>query len=123
MQKFYTKVLNICNKEAAIREGSFFDVMYVNHGQSMNEHRQYAFLRKQGKDLILVVANFDGEATRTWVKIPAHAFESMDIPVSKEERECKDLLTGKKEKKVLIPDGTVYLELPAYGGKVLKFRL
>ena len=122
LQKFYTKVLNICNTEKAIREGLFFDVMYVNYNQGMNEHRQFAFLRKKDKELILVIANFDDQPARSWVKIPAHAFECLDIPVSDQDRECKDLLTGKKEKKVLIPDGTLYLEVPANGGKVLRFK-
>ena len=123
LQKFYTKVLTLCNKEKAIREGAFFDIMYVNYGEGMDEHRQYAFLRKSGKELILVIANFDDQPARSWVKIPEHAFNCLDIPVSQEERECKDLLTGKKEKKALIPDGTLYVELPANGGKVLKFKL
>ena len=34
------------------------------------------------------------------------------------------LLTGKKEKpQALIPDGTIYVELPPQGGKVLKYKL
>ena len=123
LQKFYTKVLNICNMEKAIREGLFFDIMYVNYNQGMNEHRQFAFLRKKDRELIFVIANFDDQPARSWVKIPAHAFDCLDIPVSEKERECKDLLTGKKEKKVLIPDGTLYVELPANSGKVLKFKL
>ena len=123
LQKFYTKVLNICNMEKAIREGLFFDIMYVNYNQGMNEHRQFAFLRKKDRELIFVIANFDDQPARSWVKIPAHAFDCLDIPVSDKERECKDLLTGKKEKKVLIPDGTLYVELPANSGKVLKFNL
>ena len=97
--------------------------MYVNYGEGMDEYHQYAFLRKSGKELILVIANFDDKPARSWVKIPAHAFDCLDIPVSDKERECKDLLTNKKEKKALIPDGTFYVELPANGGKVLKFKL
>lgn len=89
----------------------------------MNEHRQFAFLRKKDKELILVVANFDDAPARIWIKIPAHAFDCMDIPVNEKERDCKDLLTGKKEKKALIPDGTIYIEVPAQDGKVLKFKL
>ncbi|MDE5998648.1 MAG: alpha-amylase family protein, partial [Bacteroidaceae bacterium] len=123
LQKYYSKVLNICNKEKAIREGQFFDIMYVNHNERMNEHRQYAFLRKKDKELILVVANFDEAPANIWVKIPAHAFDCMDIPVSEKERECKDLLTGAKEKKALIPDEALYVEIPAQGGKVIKFKL
>lgn len=123
LQKFYTKVLNICNKEKAIREGAFFDVMYVNMDGGMNPHRQYAFLRKAGKELILVAANFDDNIARSWIKIPTHAFEYLSIPTHEQEIDCKDLLTNKKEKKPLIPDGTIYMEIPANGGKILKFKL
>ncbi len=123
LQAFYSKVLNLANKEKAIREGLFYDVMYVNYGQSMNEHRQFAFVRKAGKELILVVANFDDQPARSWIKIPAHAFEVLEIP-TKQGVESKDLLTGKKDVKAdLIPDGTIYVELPANGGKVLKFKI
>jgi len=123
LQSFYTKVLNIANKEKAISEGLFYDLMYVNYGQSMNEHRQFAFLRSSGKDLILVVANFDDQPARSWIKIPAHAYEILNIP-TKQGVESKDLLTGKKDVKCdLIPDGTIYVELPANGGKVLKFKI
>ena len=123
IQAFYAKVLNIWNSEKAIREGQFFDIMYVNYNEGMDEHRHYAFLRNSGKELILVVANFSAEPARMWTKIPAHAFDCMDIPVSNKPRDCKYLLTGKKETKTLIPDGTIYLEVPANGGKVLKFKL
>jgi glycosidase len=124
LQTYYTKVLSICNKEKAIREGAFFDIMYCNHGnQMMNEHRQYAFLRKEGHDLILVVANFDNNTTRSWIKIPEHAFECLNIPTDGKPLATKDLLTGKKGECTLVPDGTVYVEVPAYGAKILKMKI
>lgn len=124
LQAFYTKVLNICNKEKAIREGEFFDVMYANMDNSaMNIHRQYAFLRKAGKELIIVVANFDDRGSHTSVRIPSHAFSYLDIPEEEKEYTAKDLLTGVAEDITLSPDGFVHLELPALGGKVLKIRL
>ena len=124
LQTYYTKVLSICNKEKAIREGAFFDIMNCNHGnQMMNEHRQYAFLRKEGHDLILVVANFDNNTTRSWIKIPEHAFECLNIPTDGKPLSTKDLLTGKKGECTLVPDGTVYVEVPAYGAKILKMKI
>lgn len=124
LQAYYTKVLSICNKEKAIREGAFFDIMYCNHGnQMMNEHRQYAFLRKEGHDLILVVANFDKNTARSWIKIPEHAFECLNIPTDGKPVATKDLLTGKKGECTLVPDGTVYVEVPAYGAKILKMKI
>ena len=58
LSTLYDKVLGIAAKEKAVSEGTMFDLMYVN-GQY---RRQYAFLRKAGKELLLVVANFDDEA-------------------------------------------------------------
>lgn len=124
LKAYYAKVLSICNKEKAVREGAFFDIMYVNYGNKMmNEHCQYAFLRKGGNDLLLVAANFDDTPVRSWIKIPAHAFDILDIPKEEKNYTVKDLLTGEKEQKKLIPDGTMYIELPANGGKVLKFKI
>lgn len=124
LQSYYAKVLSICNKEKAIREGAFFDIMYCNHGnQMMNEYRQYAFLRKEGHDLILVVANFDNSIARSWIKIPEHAFECLNIPTDGKPVATKDLLTSKKGECTLIPDGTIYVEVPAYGAKILKMKI
>ncbi len=124
LQTFYSKILTICNKEKAIREGSFFDIMYCNNGnEMMDSNRQYAFLRKDGHDLILVVANFSDKIARSWINIPAHAFDCMDIPVKKEPITTKDLLTGKKSEITLVPDGTVYVEIPPYSGKILKMKV
>lgn len=123
LQQYYANVLNICNSEAAIQQGEFFDIMYANYGQSMNEHRQYAFLRKSGKELIIVVANFDGEAVTTGITIPQHAFDYLSIPVTGKQKQAQDLLTGKKEKLTLTPDSPISIDLPAFGGKVLKIKL
>jgi glycosidase len=124
LRHYYDKVLGMCNKDKAIREGRFFDIMYANYdNELMDTNKLYAFLRKAGKELILVVANFSDELQRTWVKIPAHAFETLDIPAFTEKTSCKELLTHSTEKHILVPDGTTYLEVPANGGKVLKFKL
>lgn len=124
LQKYYSNILNLCNKELAIQKGMFFDIMYANQGNSMmNEHRVYAFLRKYENELILVLANFDDNVSRSWIKIPAHAFNCLNIPKKKSAYTALNLLTGEKEKFNLIPDGTIYTEIPAQGGKVLKFKV
>lgn len=124
LQTYYTKVLNIANTEAAIAEGSFYDVMYVNYdNEKMDTNRLYAFLRKQGKELLLVVANFSEEPIKASVKLPAHAFEWLSIPTIAKPKQCTDLLTGNKEKKALIPDELVEVEIPANDAKVIKWTL
>lgn len=57
--------MQIARKEKAVKEGVFFDLMYVNPQME----RQYAFLRKAGKDLLLVAVNFDDYAVAVDVKI------------------------------------------------------
>jgi hypothetical protein len=71
----------------------------------------------------LVVANFDNNTTRSWIKIPEHAFECLNIPTDGKPLSTKDLLTGKKGECTLVPDGTVYVEVPAYGAKILKMKI
>lgn len=124
LQAFYRTVLTLCNKEKALREGEFFDIMYANYDNAMmNTHRQYAFLRKSGKDLILVVANFDERGAHTSIKIPAHAFDYLKMPQSANARPAVDLLTGEKENITLNENTTIDITIPALNGKVIKIRL
>ena len=73
----YSKVLGIAAGERAVAEGQFFDLMYVNEHIAQ---RQYAFLRKAGADMLLVVCNFDEADADVTVNIPDHAFAFMGIP-------------------------------------------
>lgn len=124
LRSFYEKVLNICNSEKAVKEGEFFDVMYVNYdNQQFNPNRQYAFLRKKDNELIIVIANFDENGSDCSVKIPAHAFECLKIKSRCKKFKATDLLTGETENIVLEPDGLVKTNLPALCGKVLKISL
>ncbi len=114
----YKRILNIANDERAVREGDTFDLMYVNPHLA---HRQFAFLRKAGTEVILVVTNFaDYEATVD-LRIPAHAFQFLGLP----ERPfvATDLLSGETLEGELKADGLVRLTLPANGGLVLKLKL
>lgn len=123
LKGFYTTLLNLCNKEKAIREGEFFDLTYANlEGCAFNEHKQYAFLRKAGKELLLIVVNFDANAATPCVKIPAHAFDYLGI-VPKESCKAKELLTGATETLSLAPDRCTQVALEGFGGKILKIKL
>lgn len=124
LQAYYTTVLNLANSEASLREGMFYDLMYVNYdNEKMDTNKLYAFLRKKDKELTLVVANFSDEALKASVKVPAHAYEWLEIPSSEKSKVCTDLLTGKKEKHALMPDETIDIEIAANDAKVLKWKL
>lgn len=123
LQAFYTRLLNLCNSEKAIREGVFFDLTYANMaGWVFNEHKQYAFLRKCDNELLLIVANFDSVPARAGVNIPQHAFDFLGIPTFT-EYDATELLTGNTEKLMLIPDRATPVLLDANSGKILKFKL
>ena len=113
----YNKVLNIARKEKAVVEGVAFDLMYVNG----DYHRQYAFLRKAGSEVLLVVANFDDLPATMDVTIPAHAFDYLKLKERKSVTAI-DLLSGKEIKRTLTRDCYVSVDLEPLGAVVLKFK-
>lgn len=123
LQALYAKILNLCNEEAAISEGLFFDLTYANiQGWSFNEHRQYAFMRKHEDELLLIVVNFEPVPVHVAVNIPAHAFDYLRL-VPKEKYIVTDLLSGKKEEVTLLPYAATQTDIGRFGGKILKFLL
>lgn len=122
LQAFYAKLLHLCTKEKAIRDGVFYDLMYVNpHSTAFNPHQQYAFLRHEGQETLLVIANFGEQAVSVDVNIPAHAFEYCGLDARKRVS-AQDLLSGKKQYITLSPEAPVHTEVPALGGVILKFK-
>ena len=113
----YNKVLNIACSEKAVIEGVSFDLMYVNG----DYHRQYAFLRKAGNEVLLVVVNFDDLPSTMDVTIPAHAFDYLKLKERKTVTGV-DLLTGKEIKRQLYRDCYVSVDLEPLGAVVLKFK-
>ena len=111
----YQKVLLMANGEKAVREGETFDLMYVNPQLA---DKQFAFLRKAGQELLIVVANFADNAIRTDLIIPQHAFDFLQIP--KQEVTATDLLDGSELKIILRAEQPIHMEVPALGGRVYK---
>lgn len=119
---FYQKVLNLCNKEKALSEGDFYDLMYVQAPHHFDVYNCYAFLRRYKNTLLLVVANFSNSKQKLSVCIPAHVFEFYEI---KPLEGCigKELISGNKEKINILPDAHINLEIPSYGGCIWKFTI
>lgn len=116
----YCRILSLANEESAFREGAFFDLMYVNcNGWQMDEHRQYAFLRKAGNEVILVAVNFSELPAHVQINLPQHAFDFLEIPPM-EEVVAHELLTLSDEPLSFTPEKPTSLTLPAHGGKLLK---
>ena len=113
----YDQILKIAREEKAVSEGVCFDLMYVN-GQY---HRQYAFLRKAGNEVLLVVVNFEDHPATMDVTIPAHAFDYLKLKERKNVT-AVDLLTGKEIKRQLYRDCYVSVDLEPLGAAILKFK-
>ena len=122
LQLKYQQILHIANREAAVREGEFFDLMYVNpQTWKFNPRHEYAFLRKFEDEVLLVVANFGPDRVNTSVNIPAHAFDFLGLP--EKEVRAIDLLTGQEMNIELKKDGAVDLDLRPYTGRIYKFSI
>ncbi len=97
LRNVYKTVLTLCNSRAALREGGFFDLMYANLRQpGFDPHRNFAFLRYQGDDVLLIILNFSNEASHVSLVIPDLAFEM--AVMDRGEIVTADLLWGKKHK-------------------------
>ena len=110
----YNKVLSIAQKEKVVSEGQMFDLMYANQQYGA----QYAFLRSYGKQLMLIVVNFDDVEATLNLTIPAHAFDYLGI--EEKSMNATELLTGKKLTLNLKRDAQVTLTIEPRGGMVLK---
>ena len=116
----YQRVLTLCNEEAAIAKGAFFDLMYANiNGWRFNERKQYTFMRKYENELLFFVINFDSQPVDVAINIPSHAFDFLQIP-QMESYEATDLMTGAKEEISLLPYKPTDISVGAYTGKILK---
>ena len=116
LKDIYNKVVNIARSEKAVTEGVSFDLMYVN-GQY---HSQYAFLRKAGSEVLLVVANFEDHPVETQVNIPGHAFDYLSL--KEKTAQATDLLTDQKLRIALRRDEPVAVEVAPHSAVVLKFK-
>lgn len=117
LQALYQQIMLMANKEKAVCEGDTFDLMYVNQHLA---DRQFVFLRKAGKELLLIVANFSDEKKAIDVFLPAHAFDALDIPET--EITATDLLSKETLKIVLRADSPVHMDMQPWSGRVYKMK-
>ena len=77
----YCTILGLCNRERAISNGRFFDLMYVNyHNPTLNPHRQYAFIRSYDGETLIIAVNFSADSCDLAINIPRHAFDMLQHP-------------------------------------------
>ena len=95
LRDLYGRVLTLCNREAAIREGRLFDLMYANmHNLALNPHSHFAFMRSTGEETVVIAVNFSDAPAELQINIPAHAFETLGIPQGRYRQ--RELLGGER---------------------------
>lgn len=121
LRKQYIQLLQICNSENAIMEGSFYDLMYINYdNQAFDSTKIYAFLRAYKKECILVLANFSGETQNTTVNIPDEAYAYIQVNPEK-IKSAIDLISGKEINIDNERINSIKTDLKPYSGKIIKF--
>lgn len=118
---YYQRIIRLCNREAALREGEFFDLMYANYDRQngLDPDLHYTFLRKAGRETILCAVNFGQLPAAFGIRIPAHAFDTLGLRSGMYA--AIDLLTDEMQTIEVKPDGITHVSLPAQGAVLLKF--
>ena len=116
LKALYDKIINIATTEKAAINGASFDLMYVNG----RYNHEYAFIRKAGAEVLLVVANFADAAQALGITIPGHAFAFLNM--KEKNAQATDLITGEKQKLSLKRDEAVVVNVQANSAVVLKFK-
>ena len=121
LRGLYSKVLHLCNEEASIAKGDFFDLMYVNlRNPHLNPHETYAFLRYHGDEALLIVANFGYTDRRVDVVIPNLAYDMIGLP--RGGVRSINLMTGEQTTLMMAPDAPTTVQVGARDAVVMKIR-
>ena len=117
----YSRIMNFARTDKTV-SGQSYDLMYANpHSASFNPDRQYAFLRRSGRQLLVVVVNFDSLDRNIKLNIPEHAFEYLNLPDGK-DIEGEDILTGASVALRLSSQEPLSIIVPKNGAAILKFN-
>ncbi|HPD58799.1 MAG TPA: alpha-amylase family glycosyl hydrolase [Paludibacteraceae bacterium] len=124
LRQFYQKLLNITLQEKAITEGVMYDLEYANfNNPHFDTHEQFAYIRKFKDEMLLFVLNFDDKELYTEVRIPLEAFQYLELMPGCRYK-AVNLLDEVEtiEQITLIPDMIFKISIPAWKGKIFKFK-
>ena len=68
LRTFYTTLITITANNAAIRNGEFYDLLYLNDQERGFNNKVYPFLRYKDQDRLLIIANFNRNEVNLQVK-------------------------------------------------------
>ncbi len=121
---YYTRLLNLCNSEEALKSGRFYDLQYANpHSEHYDTNRIYSYMRGSNKELLLIIVNFGDTTQACNVCIPQEAFAYYGAYASDEKTAVTELLTQEKTEMTISPESPLSIEVPANDGVILKFKI
>lgn len=122
LREYYTTVFEAANSSEALQKGDFYDLTYCNYNNpGYDIHRTFSFLRHSRHDVVLVVANFQGEEKEIKVNVPREAWDFVGIEPGK-RRHVQNLLTGEWDFGYFSTDEPVTVKVPAYDAVVLQIK-
>lgn len=120
LQQFYRQLITLCNREAALTNGLFYDLMPANYeNREFNSSRLFAFLRSDKKELLLVVTNFDNRIQECNVHIPRHALTFFEI-TDTGRGILKPLLHGNGKELPFMSGSPLRISLDPYSGEIYR---
>ncbi len=82
LRAFYSRLLNMVNREPAIRKGRFYDLMWSNkRNLGFDDTCIYAFFRYCDEQQLLILVNFSDRDIDFRLLIPLHFFELTGLSV------------------------------------------
>ncbi|MCL1938615.1 MAG: alpha-amylase family glycosyl hydrolase [Candidatus Azobacteroides sp.] len=122
LRRYYATILQECNCSKAIREGKFYDLMYVNPASDhFDPDKQFAYMRYHEGELLLIVAHFGDTDQEISIFLPEHAFAYFGIIEEKNFHRVKNLITNKNESAALKRDSFYPVYLPAHNAVIIQF--
>jgi glycosidase len=117
LRQFYGRLLNAVNKNEALNDGLFYELMLANeHQNGFNQHL-YIFLRYTGNQRILVITNFNRTENTISIKLADDLLRLFNLSG---HVAFTDLLSDAKYNTENINNG-LPLTLPAMSGMLLEF--
>ena len=123
LQAFYSRLLNLCNSDDALRSGQFYGLQYANpHSDTYNSNHIFSYLRGTEDELLLIATNFSDSDKECGITVPEEAFAYFGITYNDNCKEATELLSGEKMKLPLNPYDKIKINIPANSGVILKFK-
>lgn len=123
LYEYYKKVITLCNVHPALSNGQFYDLQYANYNRDTGYDcdRQYAYIRRANNgETLLIVVNFSSSPVHCGVKIPAHAFEFLQLRPG--IISAIDLLSGNLQTIEIKADKNTFIDIQGNNALILQIQ-